>query len=146
MKKFFLLLSVITLSLIYNKSQAQISVGYYHSNFVSEVSVGTSPEKRIFGEVRVATDTDDFGLQVMGAYNFIRKEQVRVYFGVGLLEISGVPILTDDPDYVTLPIGIQVTPFADFKNFAFQFEVSPLVEIRNPNVLIKGGIGFRYTF
>lgn len=120
-------------------------MGYYHSNVVSEASVGTSPEKRFFGEVRVATDTDDFGLQVMGAKNFKRKKQVRAYFGVGLFEISGVPILSDDPDYVTLPIGIQVSPFSDFRNFAFQFEVSPLFEIRNPNVVMKGGIGFRYT-
>lgn len=77
MKKFILLLSVIALALIYSKSQAQVSVGYYHSNFVSEMSVGTSPEKRFWGEARITTNVLSPDLQVMGAYNFLRKERVK---------------------------------------------------------------------
>ncbi len=133
MKKFFLLISVITLSLIHSKSQAQVSVGYYHSNFVSEASVGTSPEKKFWGEARITTNVLSPDLQVMGAYNFLRKERVRTYIGAGYNTIGGLVI----------PVGLQVMPFADFKNFAFQFEVSPLL---GELTLIKGGIGFRYTF
>ncbi len=133
MKKFILVLTVVTLLFISSKSQAQVSVGYYHSNFVSEMSVGTSPEKRFWGEARITTNVLSPDLQVMGAYNFLRKERVRTYIGAGYNTIGGLVI----------PVGLQVMPFTDFKNFAFQFEVSPLLGELS---LIKGGIGFRYTF
>jgi hypothetical protein len=122
------------------KSQAQVAISYYQSG-LSMVGVSTNTNKRIWGELRLGTDLkfEDFSPELVGAFNFKKTETVKLYGGLG--------IRLNVYEGVLLPLGIQISPFQDFRNFAFHIEVAPIITLRDEyDSYFRGSVGIRYLF
>lgn len=143
MKK-LLLLSFILFSVI-SISQAQVSAGVNMLSSETFVTVGTDPDAKIFGEGRLGTG-GDIGVELMGAYNVIKKDDVNFYIGLGLgLDDDRHRNGDDDDDiYVAIPFGLLVKPF-NSKNLGLVLEAAPILADDHGDYF-RAGFGFKYTF
>jgi xanthine/uracil/vitamin C permease (AzgA family) len=134
--KAFVLALFITLPLL---TQAQVHVGIYHSATTGQIGVGTNNEKKIFGELRLfATDrlNLDFGLEVIGNYNFSTSETLNIHGGL-MLGYYGV-------EAVGIPLGITIKPFQELRNFGILLEATPYV--LGGSFYFRSNLGLRYRF
>jgi len=124
---------------------AQISAGINLQSSETFVTIGTNPDKLLFVEGRIGTG-GNIGIEFMGGYNVIQKQDVNFYFGVGLG-------LDDDRDnrndnnndfYLAFPFGLLVKPFAK-DNFGILIEAAPIFA-DNRGDYFRAGFGFKYTF
>lgn len=142
MKK-FLILSLTAFLFLQHKSIAQVSAGIYQQNLNTYVSVGTDPDEKMFGEVRLGAG-DELDLEGTFGYNFVQKQEVNFYSGAHL----GVANLTTDYSeaYIGVPLGLFVKPFSATPNLGFLLEASPLVGFDSGDGYFRAGIGLKYTF
>jgi hypothetical protein len=149
MKK-VLFLSFVLFSFI-SVAKAQVSVGMNFQTSDIFLTVGTSPDKEFFGEARLGIN-HDLGLELMGAYNFVRKSEVNAYVGAGL-GLFGDDHHNhkhkhhhddDDDIYFAIPVGILIKPF-DTKNLGLVVEMAPVFSGHDHNYF-RGGVGIKYTF
>jgi hypothetical protein len=143
MKKLILL--SLTLFTFISLTRAQISTGINLQSSETFVTVGTDPNKQIFGEVRIGTG-GDIGVELMGAYNIVQKDDVNFYLGLGLgLDDDRNRNNDNDDDiYVAIPFGLLVTPF-NSKNLGLVLEAAPILADHNGDYF-RAGFGFKYTF
>ncbi|PZX58165.1 outer membrane insertion C- signal [Algoriphagus chordae] len=143
MKKLFLL--SLTLFTFISLAQAQISAGVNIQSSETFVTIGTNPNNKIFGEGRIGTG-GDIGVELMGAYNIIQKDDVNFYLGLGLgLDDDRNHDHDDDDDiYIALPFGLLVTPF-NSKNLGLVLEAAPILADDHGDYF-RAGFGFKYTF
>jgi len=144
MKK--LLLLSITLFAFISISKAQISAGVNIQSSETFVTVGTDPSKQLFGEGRIGTG-GDIGVELMGAYNIVQRDDVNFYAGLGLgLDDDRNNNKHDDDDdiYVAIPIGLHITPF-NSKNLGLVLEAAPILATDHGDYF-RAGFGFKYTF
>ncbi|UZD21250.1 outer membrane insertion C- signal [Algoriphagus halophytocola] len=126
-------------------AKAQVSAGVNLQSSETFVTIGTDPSKQIFGEARIGTG-GDVGVELMGAYNIIRKEDVNFYAGLGLGLDDDRNHNHDDEDdiYIAIPIGLLVTPF-NSKNLGLVLEAAPILADDHGDYF-RAGFGFKYTF
>lgn len=132
-------------------AEAQVSVGINFQNTDTFITVGTDPDKELFGEARLGIG-HDLGLELMGGYNFVRKSEVNAYVGLGLGLFGGYHHHGnghhhhDDHNdiYFAIPIGVLIKPF-NTKNLGFIVEAAPVFSGHDHNYF-RGGIGVKYTF
>ena len=128
-------------------SQAQVSAGINFQNTRTFITVGTDPDKELFGEGRLGLG-NNIGLELMGGYNFVRKSEVNAYVGaaLGLFGDYNRNKNYDHNDdvYFAIPFGVLIKPFST-KNFGFLIEAAPVFASDRDSYL-RGGIGFKYTF
>ena len=144
MKKVFLL--AFALFAFISISQAQVAVGINFQSSDTFITVGTDPNNEFFGEARLGIG-HDIGLELMGAYNFVRKSEVNAYVGAGLGLLGDHHHKHHDDHndiYVAIPIGVLITPF-NTKNLGFLVEAAPVFANHNDSYL-RGGVGVKYTF
>ncbi|WP_041779209.1 hypothetical protein [Belliella baltica] len=121
------------------ESQAQISAGVYRLSSATFASIGSDPDKKIFGEARVSTG-GRVGIEGTFGYNFVQKEEVNFY--------SGFHLGTEgnrDGLYLGIPLGVLIKPFSNTRNFGFLLEASPVFPTEYGNYF-RAGIGLKYTF
>jgi len=124
---------------------AQISAGINLQSSETFVTIGTNPDKLLFVEGRIGTG-GNIGIEFMGGYNVIQKQDVNFYFGVGL----GLDDDRDNRDdnnndfYLAFPFGLLVKPFAK-DNFGILIEAAPIFA-DNRGDYFRAGFGFKYTF
>lgn len=125
--------------------KAQISAGVNMLSSETFVTIGTDPSKQIFGEGRIGTG-GDVGIELMGAYNIIRKDDVNFYAGLGLgLDDDRNDRDNDDDDiYIAIPFGLHITPFTS-KNLGLILEAAPILADDHGDYF-RAGFGFKYTF
>ncbi|WPR74790.1 outer membrane insertion C- signal [Algoriphagus sp. NG3] len=142
MKK-LLLLSFALFAFI-SLAEAQISAGVNLQSSETFVTIGTDPSKQIFGEGRIGTG-GDIGVELMGAYNIVRKDDVNFYLGLGLgLDDDRHRHDHGDDIYITIPFGLLVTPF-NSKNLGLVLEAAPVLATDHGDYF-RAGFGFKYTF
>ncbi|PZX54585.1 hypothetical protein LV84_02738 [Algoriphagus ratkowskyi] len=143
MKKLVLL--SLTLFAFISFAEAQISAGVNLQSSETFVTLGTDPNKQIFGEARIGTG-GDIGFEVMGAYNIVMKDDVNFYLGLGLGLDDDRNHKNDDDDdfYIAIPFGLLVTPF-NSKNLGLVLEATPILATDHGDYF-RAGFGFKYTF
>lgn len=148
MKK-LLLLSMILFGFL-SAAKAQVSVGMNFQTSDIFLTVGTNADKEFFGEARLGID-HELGLELMGAYNFVRKSEVNAYVGAGLGLFGDDHHKhhhkhhhDDDDIYFAIPVGVLVKPF-NTKNLGIVVEAAPVFSGDEHNYF-RGGVGLKYTF
>lgn len=143
MKKLILL--SLTLFTFISLAEAQISAGVNIQSSETFVTVGTDPNNQIFGEGRIGTG-GDIGVELMGAYNIIQKDDVNFYLGLGLgLDDDRKNDRNNEDDiYIAIPFGLLVTPFTS-KNLGLVLEAAPILADDRGDYF-RAGFGFKYTF
>lgn len=149
MKK-LLLLSMILFGFL-SAAKAQVSVGMNFQTSDIFLSVGTNADKEFFGEARLGID-HELGLELMGAYNFVRKSEVNAYVGAGLglfgddhHKHNHKHHHDDDDDiYFAIPVGVLIKPF-NTKSLGIVVEAAPVFSGHDHNYF-RGGLGLKYTF
>lgn len=143
MKK-LLLLFVLSFGIL-GYATAQISAGINLQSSETFVTIGTNPDNQIFGEGRIGTG-GDIGIELMGGYNLIQKQDVNFYLGLGLgLDDDRNNGRNDDDDfYLAIPFGLLVKPFAN-DNFGIVLEAAP-VFADDRGDYFRAGFGFKYSF
>lgn len=120
-------------------ANAQVSVGIYQSGFFTHLGVGTDPEKKHFGELRLfAGDwiNNFFGAELIGQRNF--KQTDWYNFSAGLM--IGYNELTES--MVGLPSYFTIKPIQANQNFSLILEATPFVA--DNSVSLRGNLGIRY--
>ncbi len=149
MKK-LLLLSMILFGFL-SAAKAQVSVGMNFQTSDIFLTVGTNADKEFFGEARLGID-HELGLELMGAYNFVRKSEVNAYVGAGLglfgddhHQHNHKHHHDDDDDiYFAIPVGLLIKPF-NTKSLGIVVEAAPVFSGHDHNYF-RGGLGLKYTF
>lgn len=126
-------------------SNAQISAGINLQSSETFVTIGTNPDNQLFGEARIGTG-GDIGLELMGGYNIVQKQDANFYLGLGLgLDDDRNNRRDEDDDfYLAIPFGLLVKPFAK-DNFGIVLEAAPVFAGNNGDYF-RAGFGFKYTF
>ena len=136
-KKLFLsALIVISLEL---SAAAQVSVGIYQSGIFTHLGVGTNPEKKHFGELRLfAGDfmNNFFGAELIGQRNF--KQSDWFNFSAGLM----IGYHEFDDGRIGLPAFFTIKPIQANKNVSLILEATPFFAYSAVN--LRGSIGIRY--
>lgn len=139
MKKLALLLFAFTFTSLLAEAQISAGVNMFSSN--TFVTIGSNPDKPLFGEGRISTGSD-IDLELMGGYNLVQKEDVNFYLGMAL----GVWDNRRDHDfYVGIPFGLLVKPFGGSKNLGLVLEAAPIFP-NDYSSYFRAGFGFKYTF
>lgn len=143
MKKLILL--SLSIFAFFSFAEAQISAGVNLQSSETFVTVGTNPNKQIFGEGRLGTG-GDIGVELMGAYNIVQKDDVNFYLGLalGLDDDRNRNNEDDDDIYIAIPFGLLVTPF-NSKNLGLVLEAAPILADDHGDYF-RAGFGFKYTF
>ena len=131
---------VLLLLFAFNEAKAQWSVSYFGNSSNSKVGVGYDFSEKLWAELRIYSDLPLYDITVEGSlnYNFVRRDQYRTYVGLGMVlnEINGI----------FLPLGVQVSPFENLRNFSFHIELQ-IIEVFDYNdTYLNGYWGLRYRF
>lgn len=132
--KYILILLFILVSFVHAFSQVQ--VGVYHSDLIAQIGVGTSIEKKFFGELRfLATDRLelDFGAEAIGQYNFYRSEWYNIH--------GGLMVGHYGEGAIGLPIGTTIKPILSFRRLGILMEATPYV--LSSDFFLRGNLGLR---
>lgn len=122
-------------------AKAQVSAGVDIFSSDTFVTIGTNPDNDLFGEGRISTG-GDIGIELMGGYNLIKKQDVNFYLGLGL----GVNDDRRGNDfYIGVPFGLLVKPFGSAPNLGLVLEAAPIIPDETDSYF-RAGFGFKYTF
>lgn len=150
MKKLILFIFLIALSFA---GKAQFAVNYYYDG--NTIGISTNPEKGHWFEFRINTVPYKFsdwyhsqrGIpQAYFCYKLISDGKVSLYSGVGV----GIPIPPGETGIVnvSIPVGLQVNPFAQLPKLYLTAEYNPMIDILTDDFEITNtlSVGFRYVF
>ncbi len=134
MKKIF----VVALCVLSVPSFAQFGVSFHQSN-MPFIGFNYEIADRFLPELRVGTDThlDNMSVEAVATYQFINKNDVEVYAGLGGRVNRAAGLVA--------PIGVHIFPFAE-KKLGFHIELAPLFIQEEENPVIRGSWGIRYRF
>ena len=132
MKHLFSLLLLFFLGL---SAKAQFGISY-HQSAIPFIGFNYTINERFMPELRLGTDSylDDVSIEGVFNYNFVQKEDYRLYAGFGFYY--------GGQGAASIPLGIQLYPFEN-KRFGFQIEATPIIGEIN---LLRGSWGIRYRF
>ena len=119
-----------------NLAFAQFGVSFHQSN-LPFVGFNYEIADRFVPELRLGMDTrlENMSVEAVATYQFINKEEVEVYAGIGGRANINAGLVA--------PIGAHFFPFAS-KNFGFHLEVTPIISEGDP--IVRGSWGIRYRF
>jgi len=129
-------------------AKAQVAVGYFPFNY-SMVQLTSSPEKLIFGDARMQTNSfiSNSNIELAPFINLKRSEMVNYYFGVG---VSINPFNHNDGVSLTngyfITIGVRIKPLNINRNAALLFEISPYSNKDGNSAIIRTNLGLSYSF
>lgn len=119
-----------------NISFAQFGISVHQSN-LPFVGFNYEIADRFVPELRFGIDThlDNMSVEAVATYQFINKEDVEVYAGLGGRANNKAGLVA--------PIGAHFFPFPA-KNFGFHIELAPIISEGSP--IVRGSWGIRYRF
>jgi hypothetical protein len=120
-------------------AKAQVSVGIYKSGSFTYVGVGTDPEKKHFGELRIfAGDWPNnmFGAELIGQRNFKQTDWYNISAGL----MVGYHEFNDSK--VGLPAFFTIKPIQANKNLSLILEATPFLVYSS--LYLRGNLGIRY--
>lgn len=121
-------------------SYAQVTAGVYSNGILSQIGIGSDPEKKFFGEGRIlAGDIYNryLAVEAIGQYNFIQSDWHNVSGGLMLGYDEYM-----DRARIGLPVLLAIKPIEAHRNLALVLEASP---IYNGDIALRGNMGIRYT-
>lgn len=144
----YLLLLFISTSILYKPSlSAQASLGYYP--FQSELSVTSNPNKILWGDMRLLTNTFWGNITVEPALmvNIKRSKFVNYYTGIsvncnffnGFNDVSVI-------NGYSLNFGARIKPIEHLPNLQCIFEIAPYMNKDFDGGLLKTRLGLAYHF
>ncbi|MEM6265620.1 MAG: hypothetical protein AAGI38_24165 [Bacteroidota bacterium] len=128
-------------------AQGQVSLSYFP--FQSVISVSTSPDARVWGDLRLGSNTF-FGNVTVEPHvmvNLAQKSWGVLYGGLGANFTpgnAGADISVDNG--VSLDVGVRVGPFKQVENVQLIFELSPYVNTDFDSGLLRSFLGIAYVF
>ncbi|MGB3585909.1 MAG: hypothetical protein WBA23_05190 [Tunicatimonas sp.] len=136
MKHLFFALSISFLSI--GSALGQFGINYHQSD-LSFAGVSYSFTPRIAAEFRLNATVfvEDISPEFLATYRFVDRTSYAAYTGLGGR--------TNQFYGIMIPLGFQVSPFKELRNFALSSELA-LLGIGDENVILRGAIGFRYYF
>ncbi len=119
-------------------SVAQFGVSFHQSN-MPFAGFNYEIADRFLPELRLGMDTflDNMSVEAVATYQFIDKEDVEIYAGLGGRANRAAGLVA--------PIGVHLFPF-NAKKFGFHIEVAPIFTEEAEVALIRGSWGIRYRF
>lgn len=134
MKKIF----SVVLYLLSVPSFAQFGVSFHQSN-MPFIGFNYEIAGKFLPELRLGTDTylDDISVEAVATYQFIDKDDVEVYAGLGGRVNTAAGLVA--------PIGVHIFPF-NAKKLGFHIELTPLFIQEEETPVIRGSWGIRYRF
>ena len=134
--KILILIGLITCTS--TKTFSQISVSYYSSS-LSKIGFGYNFSNKLWTELRIYSNTPfyDVSPELVLCYNILNKEKFNVYAGIG-----GVVNYFNG---VSVPVGVQFTPFDKLDKFSLHIELQPTI-IFNTSSILQTSWGVRYKF
>lgn len=132
MTKKIKLLIIAVIALISFSSHAQLSASFYDGNPASKIGVGYDFNETIWSEIRMYTGSSITNFTFEGVVNFNVKqtEDYTFYIGVGGVVNNLMGIVA--------PVGLQISPFKNFREFAFQIEAMPMYEFDASDIFFFG--------
>lgn len=117
---------------------AQIGVTIYNTK---AMGIGFPVNKRIFGEFKAYSNMylTSMRMEVAICVNIKKSETLNIYAGIGGIAVP----FAEEFKKVTVPVGLQVSPFENFRNFSFIMEIAPEIY---EDVYIRSLWGVRYAF
>jgi len=111
----------------------------YHQSDLSFAGVHYTFIPRIAAEFRLNTSVfvEDISPEFLATYRFVDRTSYAAYTGLGGR--------TNQFYGIVIPLGFQVSPFEELRNFALSSELA-LLGIGGEDVVLRGAIGFRYYF
>lgn len=133
-KVLFLILFISTVTF----ANAQVGLGYLHSDVVSAIAVNTNWEKRFWGEFRLGLDIASFNPQLNVNYNIKKDQFFNLYSGIG----AGIRF--DESFTLSPSFGFVVKPIEKLPQFGINAEAS--VALSDLDTYTMGAIGIRWMF
>jgi hypothetical protein len=133
------LLSFITFCTVHF-SHGQVTVGVYSNGILTQIGIGTDPERKFFGEGRIfAGDyiNNFLGVEALGQYNLKYSEWHNISAGlmVGYYDyVEGIRI--------GIPVLLAIKPVESHRNFSVILEATPMY---TASFALRGNLGVRYT-
>ena len=134
MKKAFFTFALVSLA---TALKAQVAFSYHQSSIVSSFGVSTNPDKNVWVEGRISTNSSQFDITGMVLYNFVKRDDFKLYTGAGF----GSVLFQGN---FALALGFQVKPIEKKDNFSLFAEYTPLLDTDLLNYIGSGSIGIRY--
>ena len=134
---------LLTLCLIFpTLAFSQASVGYYPFNSFGLFTVSTNPEKRVWLDSRLQTNSlfEQLSTTFCPMVNISRTERVNYYVGPGI-QINALNALNGDKilEGYSLHVGVRAAPVASLPNLRIAFELSPSARAN-----FKSGVFYSY--
>ncbi len=140
-------LFVAILFLSAQKITAQASLGYYP--FQSELSISSNPNKILWGDMRLLTNTFWGNITVEPALmvNIKRSKSVNYYTGIGVNcnFFNGFNDVSVINGY-SLNFGARIKPIENVPNLQCIFEIAPYMNQSFDGGLLKTRLGLAYQF
>ena len=121
-------------------SHSQVTAGIYSNGILTQIGIGTDPEKKFFGEGRLfAGDyiNNFLGIEALGQYNLKQSDWHNISGGLML----GYYDYTEGIR-VGLPVLLAIKPIESHRNFAIIMEATPTYA---EDLALRGNLGIRYT-
>jgi len=138
MKKFFLIFLMACPVLAFS----QASVGYYPFNSFGLFTVSTNPEKLVWLDSRLQTNSlfEQLSTTFCPMVNVSRTERVNYYVGPGI-QINALNAVNGDKilEGYSLHVGVRAAPLASLPNLRIAFELSPSARSN-----FKSGVFYSY--
>ncbi|MBI4647483.1 MAG: hypothetical protein HY738_13065 [Bacteroidia bacterium] len=117
---------------------AQIGVSIYNTK---AMGIGFPVNKRFFGEFKAYSNMylTNMRMEIDVCINIKKTDALNIYAGLGAI---AVPV-AEEFKKVTVPLGLQVSPFENFRNFSFIMEIAPEIY---EDVYLRTLWGVRYNF
>ena len=138
---------VVLFLLVHYSGACQVAIGYFPFNS-SFIQLSSDPERLIFGDARLQTNTFKYNTTIeLGPYiNIKRSEAINLYIGPG---ISLSPFYNDGTNTVNfyfLSLGARIKPLPFNRDLAVLFELSPTFNSEPRNDMLRTNLGMSYNF
>ncbi|MBO0935398.1 hypothetical protein J2I47_02440 [Fibrella sp. HMF5335] len=127
----------------------QASVAYYPFNSFGLFTVSTNPDKPVWLDARLQTNSlfEQLSTTFCPMFNVSRTERANFYVGPGikltaLNAIDGGKVL----DGYSLHVGVRVAPVVSIPNLRVAFELSPSAAANFKSGIFYSYLGFVYQF
>lgn len=132
MKKALIIILIISSS---SALKAQVGFSYHQSSIVSSFGVSSNPDKNLWGEARISTNSNQFDITGMVLFNVLKRDDFKLYTGLGL----GTVFFEGN---LAVAMGVQVKPIKSKDNLTIFGEFTPLFDL--DDYISSGSVGFRY--
>lgn len=134
MKKIFIVISCLFCIEVF----AQVGVTIYNTK---GMGIGFPVNKRFFGEFKAYSNMylSSMRMEVDICINIQKTEYRNIYIGIGTIAVP----FEGEFKNIAVPLGLQISPFENFRNLAFVLEMSPEIY---EDVYIRTLWGIRYNF